>query len=297
MAQKTHPLGFRYGIKAEYVELGYTNEDLHGINARWAINKSGSSYNYSSLSQKDNLIRTLLNNLLEEEGFIRNKFIIHRADSFVGIYIDAYEIEENLIVEKETNKDNDLQGLTGFRDDTTELENYISKYIEGGKPVSIQFVQLCLKEEGSIVNRVESSALDESTSLGLIEKSEDKEKDIDLDNCIERLFKDNIPCCNLIAKVVSYKIANGSRGERGTLRLLVKNMKSQFEGKQNTYGVKGYLIVVKGRIGGSERSRIVRFREGPMPRHTVSAGIDYGFSEVSTVSGRISLTIRAYFSK
>lgn len=291
MGQKTHPLGFRFGTDAKSVELGYSNKDLHGISARWAVNNSGNVNRYAEQSQKDNQIRTLIKNRMDEDGFIVNKCIIHRSTSLVGVYVDAYEIEEitaknNSILEDKSTKN------------TKDRENYISEYIEKGTPVSIQFVELKIDQSSdkqrTTTSTTNNSDLDSNESMI---NSGSIENDIDLKKSLNRLFKDNIPCCNLIAQIVRRKVGSSSRGERGTLRLFVKNLKTSFEPKPGVYGVKGYLIVIKGRIGGSERSRILRYRSGPRPRHTVSAAIDYGFSEINTVSGQISLTIMAYFSK
>ena len=107
------------------------------------------------------------------------------------------------------------------------------------------------------------------------------------------LTNDNIPCCNLLAKVLAIKRSQGGRQERETRRVVTKLRKTV---SGSTYGLKGYLLRFKGRIGGSERSRIIRYRSGPLPRHTVSAALDHGFSEVKTVSGKVSVTVRTYFN-
>lgn len=273
MGQKTHPIGFRIGVLSKSNSNGYSDKDIHGLTSRWAISNSGNINNYSDLNQRDRIIKTIIEQFLEEDGYIRNKCIITRTSSYVGIYVDGIEVEEpNQYYQGENNSSEEKQG-SKTRVSTKNIELYISKYVENNTPVHIQFVLLESKNKDfSEINRSE----------------------VDLHKAINLLIKENIPCCSVLAKIISQNRSQGGRRERETLRLVMKLMNNYYSKEENG-AFKGFLIIFKGRIGGSERSRIIRYRSGPMPRHTVSASIDQGYSEVNTVSGKVSVTVMAYF--
>lgn len=295
MSQKTHPIGFRLGVHRKggiTSNTRYGFKDLHGHSSIWAVGNSGNVHNYGNNNQRDNRIKRRIESLREEDGYLMNKIVIHRAASYTGIFVDAYELLEpihNYQIPQGTTEVESLQveENTQFEeneDDNQEnnfptqlVEQYISKYREGGKPVHIQF---SVRDTSDLNN----------SSNQLVKKGGD------IVQTIQLLRLKHIPCCNIIAKVLAYKMSQGGRHERETVRRVMKVMKPiQEEGDTTEYGVKGYLVMFKGRIGGSERSRIIRHRGGSLPRHTVSAGIDYGFAEVNSASGKYSVTVRAHF--
>lgn len=405
MGQKTHPIGFRIGVKSNNVINAYNTIDLHGINRRWSVPNTRKSLYYKEYIQRDIQIKQIIHDLWEEDGFIINKCIINRTSTYTGIYVDARELD-NLRVHtikplNETPRiDNLNEEFTSEDKPIVEIQNLISRYIEENIPVFIQFVQLkstySLFDQGSNTQNDFSSIesheeghneSNESEKIARIdtinprfdditmswsandkieeildmdfEKSKDgykktvpvafikptdntldveespfKDKNVlrvgkqsqptenkDLFHALTMLFIDKIPCCNLIAKLISISMSSGgNRRERETRRNILKyiNLLEQSvssstkpEQKTNLYAInkstnldgkdqeintkfkpiKGYLIIFKGRIGGSERSRIIRYRSGSLPRHTVSAPIDYGFSEINTISGKVSITI------
>ena len=59
-------------------------------------------------------------------------------------------------------------------------------------------------------------------------------------------------------------------------------------------GAKGIRVQCSGRLGGAEMSRTEWYIEGQMPLHTLSADIDYGFSEARTTFGRIGVKVWIY---
>ena len=63
----------------------------------------------------------------------------------------------------------------------------------------------------------------------------------------------------------------------------------------------GIKIMVSGRLGGAEIARTEWKREGRVPLHTLCADIDYGFTEASTISGKIGIKVwifkRTHFAK
>ena len=54
-------------------------------------------------------------------------------------------------------------------------------------------------------------------------------------------------------------------------------------------GVKGIKVMVSGRLGGAEMSRVEWSKEGRVPLHTLRADIDYGFAEAATNFGRLGV--------
>jgi len=58
--------------------------------------------------------------------------------------------------------------------------------------------------------------------------------------------------------------------------------------------VKGIKILLSGRLGGAEMSRVERYHEGRVPLHTLRAEIDYGTAEAHTTFGRIGIKVWIY---
>src|ERR1700709_1690482 len=56
-------------------------------------------------------------------------------------------------------------------------------------------------------------------------------------------------------------------------------------------GAKGMRIEVAGRLGGAEIARAESYHEGRVPRHTLRADIDYGFTEAKTTYGIIGVKV------
>jgi len=59
-------------------------------------------------------------------------------------------------------------------------------------------------------------------------------------------------------------------------------------------GAKGIKIRCSGRLGGAEIAKVLWYREGQVPLHTLRADIDYGFSEASTTFGQIGVKVWVY---
>jgi small subunit ribosomal protein S3 len=59
-------------------------------------------------------------------------------------------------------------------------------------------------------------------------------------------------------------------------------------------GAKGIRIRCSGRLGGAEMSRVLQYREGRVPLHTLKADIDYGFSIARTTYGVIGVKAWIY---
>jgi small subunit ribosomal protein S3 len=59
-------------------------------------------------------------------------------------------------------------------------------------------------------------------------------------------------------------------------------------------GAEGIRIEVSGRLGGADMSRREWMADGRVPRNTLRAAIDYGFTEASTTYGRIGVKVWVY---
>src|SRR5271165_6544311 len=59
-------------------------------------------------------------------------------------------------------------------------------------------------------------------------------------------------------------------------------------------GAQGVRVQCSGRLGGSEMARKESYREGRVPLHTLRAGIDFGFREAKTSTGRIGIKVWIY---
>ncbi|MCA9916743.1 MAG: 30S ribosomal protein S3 [Anaerolineales bacterium] len=59
-------------------------------------------------------------------------------------------------------------------------------------------------------------------------------------------------------------------------------------------GVEGVRIEVSGRLGGSEMARKEKMWDGRVPRNTIRADLQYGFSEALTTFGRIGVKVWVY---
>lgn len=56
-------------------------------------------------------------------------------------------------------------------------------------------------------------------------------------------------------------------------------------------GAEGIRIRCAGRLNGAELARTEQYKEGKVPLHTISANIDYGFTEAHTLAGLIGIKV------
>ena len=59
-------------------------------------------------------------------------------------------------------------------------------------------------------------------------------------------------------------------------------------------GVEGIRIETGGRLSGAEMARKEKISDGRVPRNTIRADMDYGFSEALTTFGRIGVKVWVY---
>jgi small subunit ribosomal protein S3 len=89
----------------------------------------------------------------------------------------------------------------------------------------------------------------------------------------------------LVSESVAQQLERRVSFRRATKRAVQQAMK---------LGAKGIKIRCSGRLGGAEMSRVLWYREGRVPLHTLRADIDYGFSQARTTYGVIGVKTWIY---
>ena len=91
------------------------------------------------------------------------------------------------------------------------------------------------------------------------------------------------------AKLVAENIA-------GQLKRRISHSRAMQRAMQQTMrsGAKGVRVEVSGRLNGSDMARKEKKSEGRVPRNTIRADIDYGFSESITTYGLIGIKVWIY---
>ena len=93
----------------------------------------------------------------------------------------------------------------------------------------------------------------------------------------------------LDAVLVAQSIAEQLEGRVAFRRAMRKAVQSARKS-----GAKGIRIQCSGRLGGAEMSRREWYGEGRVPRHTLRAKIDYGFTTAATTMGSIGIQVWIY---
>ena len=86
------------------------------------------------------------------------------------------------------------------------------------------------------------------------------------------------------AQLIAENIAQQLERRVAFRRAMKRSMQSAMR-----LGAKGLRIEVGGRLGGAEIARSESYQEGRVPRHTLRADIDYGFTEAKTTYGIIGV--------
>lgn len=88
------------------------------------------------------------------------------------------------------------------------------------------------------------------------------------------------------AKLVSDSIAQQLERRVALRRAMKRAMQTAME-----KGAEGIRIRCSGRLNGAEIARTEQYKEGKVPLHTLSANIDYGFTEAHTLAGLIGIKV------
>lgn len=112
----------------------------------------------------------------------------------------------------------------------------------------------------------------------------------------------NEPHAPLLAEYISYELSQ-LRRHSGLVQFIKEGLtigleenedsakKAKKDLKEPSKNLKGFLIQIKGRINGSDRSRSLKSRMGSVPLHTIDAPLDYAFSEALTAYGKCSVKV------
>ena len=93
----------------------------------------------------------------------------------------------------------------------------------------------------------------------------------------------------LDAKLVARSVAEQLEGRVAFRRAMRKAVQSARKS-----GCEGIRIQCSGRLGGAEMCRREWYAEGRVPRHTLRAKIDYGFTTAATTMGSIGIQVWIY---
>ena len=88
------------------------------------------------------------------------------------------------------------------------------------------------------------------------------------------------------AKLVSESIAQQLERRVAFRRAMKRAMQTAME-----KGAEGIRIRCAGRLNGAELARTEQYKEGKVPLHTLSANVDYGFTEAHTLAGLIGIKV------
>ena len=89
----------------------------------------------------------------------------------------------------------------------------------------------------------------------------------------------------LVAENISNQLARRISHSRAMKRAISQAMR---------IGARGVRIECSGRLGGAEMARKEKMNNGQVPRNTLRADIDYGFSQALTTFGRIGVKVWIY---
>jgi hypothetical protein len=107
------------------------------------------------------------------------------------------------------------------------------------------------------------------------------------------LTLDDLPKGQTFIDFIGYGLGalfqNQQTFEGSTQQENVKNLPTLLMGERAK--IKGILVKVKGRINGSDRSRIATYRFGSIPLHTIKAAIDYSFTFTKCSYGVSSIKV------
>ena len=109
----------------------------------------------------------------------------------------------------------------------------------------------------------------------------------------------NKPVAPLISKVLSSALEENNR-HQNVIDFLEETFKwtvENYQSKDSMFNLKGFLVQVKGRINGSDRSRKSIIRYGSLPLHTISESLDYYCKDTLTPYGMCSVKVWLCYEK
>ena len=172
------------------------------------------------------------------------------------------QLHQDLAIRKLIRKENDRAGISNI-----EIERFPGKvkiYVHTAKP-------------GILIGRGGENVKDLRANLEKLtgEKIDLEVKEIKTPDLDAYLVAENI--ASQLVRRISYR--------RAMQRAIQQGMRQ---------GAEGVKVMVSGRLGGAEMSRIVWLREGRVPLQTLRADIDYATAEALTTYGQLGVKVWIY---
>ncbi len=185
----------------------------------------------------------------------------------------------------------DKNSYRKFVQEDQEIRNYLEDKLEYAGLVLIQIQRLKNKVKiiiqasrpGVVIGRGGSGLRQIKDQLKQIIDIDEPENNIDIE-------VEEVKSAALSAKLVSEKIAR--QLERG---MRYRRVVNQAMDKAMQEGAEGIKVVLSGRIGGIEVSRVEKFSRGKIPLSTIRANIDYYHYPALTRSGYVG--VKAYINR
>lgn len=106
------------------------------------------------------------------------------------------------------------------------------------------------------------------------------------------------PTSQLFSRFISSELSK-TKSHNQFIQRLKKELELQFstQNPSSSIRVLGFKFLVKGRLGNSDRKKLIRFSCGQVPTQTIASHIEYGHSTAETSAGLVSFHIWVYWSR
>lgn len=155
-----------------------------------------------------------------------------------------------------------------------QLPNAAVSRIEIKRTAGIMTLDVCTARPGIVIGR-------KGSNINILKKEIEKMTDHQVIMNIVEVVKPELDAF-LVAENVVQQIVGRTGYKRAMKKAIFMTMKA---------GAKGIKISCSGRLGGAEMARIVWFKEGRIPLHTLKADIDYGQKDAITKFGVIGVKV------
>ena len=155
-----------------------------------------------------------------------------------------------------------------------QLPNAAVSGIEIERTAGIMTINVCTARPGIVIGR-------KGTNINILKKEIEKMTDHQVIINIVEVVKPELDAI-LVAENVAQQIEGRTGYRRAMKKAIFTTMRA---------GAKGIKISCSGRLGGAEMARIVWFKEGRIPLHTLKADIDYGQKNAITKFGVIGVKV------
>ncbi len=172
------------------------------------------------------------------------------------------QLQEDRAIRNHIAKTSDRAGIS-----LVEIERYPNQVL-----VNIHTARpgIVIGRKGEAVKKVKSELQDMTGKQVRVEVTEVEKPDLD---------------AMLVAKNIASQLERRIGHSRAMKRAIGQAMRQ---------GAQGIKIQVSGRLSGADMARREQMNEGRIPRHTLRAAIDYGFTEASTTFGNIGIKVWIY---